>query len=116
MMDGITLTFGTTNEILLCARFAEGDSRILQQMLVRDLVRASPHAGGEGRRARCWRSPTASLAPGTALGAPCLPVGRLKRMKARGGPSMVPSDTEGAPSYINIGTQRLHAKPQGSLF
>jgi len=31
--------FGSTNEILLCCRFAEGDSRILQQMLVRDLLR-----------------------------------------------------------------------------
>ena len=31
--------FGATNEILLCARFAEGDSRILQQMMVRELIR-----------------------------------------------------------------------------
>ena len=30
--------FGSTNEILLCCRFAEGDSRVLQQMLVRDLL------------------------------------------------------------------------------
>jgi len=37
MADG---PFGATNEILLCARFAEGDSRILQQTLVRDLLRA----------------------------------------------------------------------------
>jgi len=43
MADG---PFGATNEILLCARFAEGDSRILQQMIVRDLLRKyrSPRA------------------------------------------------------------------------
>jgi acyl-CoA oxidase len=43
MADG---PFGATNEILLCARFAEGDSRILQQMIVRDLIRKyrSPRA------------------------------------------------------------------------
>ncbi|CAK9007415.1 Acyl-coenzyme A oxidase-like protein (Acyl-CoA oxidase-like protein), partial [Durusdinium trenchii] len=32
--------FGSNNDILLCCRFAEGDSRILQQMLTRDLVKA----------------------------------------------------------------------------
>ena len=32
--------FGSNNDILLCCRFAEGDSRVLQQMLCRDLVRA----------------------------------------------------------------------------
>merc|ERR1712203_126099 len=32
--------FGSANDILLCCRFAEGDSRVLQQMLVRDLLRA----------------------------------------------------------------------------
>jgi len=32
--------FGSKNDVLLCCRFAEGDSRVLQQMLVRDLLRA----------------------------------------------------------------------------
>lgn len=32
--------FGSRNDVLLCCRFAEGDSRVLQQMLTRDLVRA----------------------------------------------------------------------------
>mmetsp|Transcript_121268 Transcript_121268/g.258835 ORF Transcript_121268/g.258835 Transcript_121268/m.258835 type:complete len:629 (-) Transcript_121268:75-1961(-) len=32
--------FGCNNDILLCCRFAEGDSRILQQMITRDLLRA----------------------------------------------------------------------------
>lgn len=32
--------FGAENDVLLCCRFAEGDSRVLQQMLTRDLVRA----------------------------------------------------------------------------
>eukprot|EP00931_Biecheleriopsis_adriatica_P053850 TRINITY_DN31617_c0_g1_i1.p1 TRINITY_DN31617_c0_g1~~TRINITY_DN31617_c0_g1_i1.p1 ORF type:complete len:636 (+),score=114.92 TRINITY_DN31617_c0_g1_i1:24-1910(+) len=31
--------FGSNNDVLLCCRFAEGDSRVLQQMLTRDLVR-----------------------------------------------------------------------------
>lgn len=31
--------FGSNNDILLCCRFAEGDSRVLQQMLTRDLVK-----------------------------------------------------------------------------
>jgi len=31
--------FGSRNEILFCCRFAEGDSRVLQQMLTRDLVK-----------------------------------------------------------------------------
>merc|ERR1712232_759789 len=31
--------FGSSNDVLLCCRFAEGDSRVLQQMLTRDLVR-----------------------------------------------------------------------------
>eukprot|EP00401_Gymnodinium_catenatum_P062236 CAMPEP_0117527590 /NCGR_PEP_ID=MMETSP0784-20121206/36877_1 /TAXON_ID=39447 /ORGANISM="" /LENGTH=667 /DNA_ID=CAMNT_0005323849 /DNA_START=28 /DNA_END=2028 /DNA_ORIENTATION=+ len=38
--------FGSDNDVLLCARFAEGDSRVLQQMLSRDLLRghSSPRA------------------------------------------------------------------------
>jgi len=32
--------YGSNNDILLCCRFAEGDSRVLQQMLTRDLVKA----------------------------------------------------------------------------
>ncbi|OLQ03591.1 Acyl-coenzyme A oxidase-like protein [Symbiodinium microadriaticum] len=32
--------FGSNSDILLCCRFAEGDSRVLQQMVTRDLVRA----------------------------------------------------------------------------
>jgi len=32
--------FGSNNDILLCCRFAEGDSRVLQQMITRDLIRA----------------------------------------------------------------------------
>mmetsp|Transcript_6265 Transcript_6265/g.14230 ORF Transcript_6265/g.14230 Transcript_6265/m.14230 type:complete len:626 (-) Transcript_6265:153-2030(-) len=32
--------FGSNSDILLCCRFAEGDSRVLQQMMTRDLVRA----------------------------------------------------------------------------
>lgn len=32
--------FGSNNDVLLCCRFAEGDSRVLQQMLTRDLLRA----------------------------------------------------------------------------
>lgn len=31
--------FGASNDVLLCCRFAEGDSRVLQQSLTRDLIR-----------------------------------------------------------------------------
>mmetsp|Transcript_8558 Transcript_8558/g.21505 ORF Transcript_8558/g.21505 Transcript_8558/m.21505 type:complete len:334 (+) Transcript_8558:1-1002(+) len=52
--------FGSANDVLLCCRFAEGDSRVLQQMLVRDLVRAHtglrPLAGLAWRVVRAWLS------------------------------------------------------------
>jgi len=37
--------FGSANDVLLCCRFAEGDSRVLQQMLVRDLIREHSRLG-----------------------------------------------------------------------
>jgi len=48
-----TSPFGANNDILLCCRFAEGDSRVLQQMLTRDLVRA--HAKTTSVLRLLWR-------------------------------------------------------------
>mmetsp|Transcript_26433 Transcript_26433/g.47686 ORF Transcript_26433/g.47686 Transcript_26433/m.47686 type:complete len:621 (+) Transcript_26433:61-1923(+) len=45
--------FGAKNDVLLCCRFAEGDSRVLQQMLTRDLVRA--HSSRKGFLDLMWR-------------------------------------------------------------
>jgi len=45
--------FGSNNDILLCCRFAEGDSRVLQQMITRDLIRAN--SSGAAQAALVWR-------------------------------------------------------------
>lgn len=45
--------FGPDNDILLCCRFAEGDSRVLQQMITRDLIRA--HSGAVAMATLVWR-------------------------------------------------------------
>jgi acyl-CoA oxidase len=45
--------FGSNNDVLLCCRFAEGDSRVLQQMLTRDLVRA--HSKPAALAGLVWR-------------------------------------------------------------
>jgi len=52
--------FGSQNDVLLCCRFAEGDSRVLQQMLTRDLVRA--HSKSKGFLGLLWRVLKAWLA------------------------------------------------------
>lgn len=45
--------FGSNNDILLCCRFAEGDSRVLQQLITRDLVRA--HSQPAALLSLIWR-------------------------------------------------------------